>query len=138
MGPALLRTPTWKVKASQSGSFVGISQIEHLETDLGRGDDTVGNPRRAQISQYVFFELILLLKLDEQFPVEQFEARVSQSKAPSPPLMIACMLSPAGRFTKTGTGNEVLAAEDSGAARSVVSMMTCVLYPQEGTGTQDS
>ena len=38
---------------------------------LGRGDDTVGNPHRAQISQ---FELVLLLKLDKQFPVERFEA----------------------------------------------------------------
>ena len=28
--------------------------------------------------QFELFELILLLKLDEQFPVEQFEARVSQ------------------------------------------------------------
>ena len=33
------------------------------------------------------FELILLLKLDKQFPVEQFEAAVSQSTAPSPPLI---------------------------------------------------
>ena len=36
---------------------------------LGRGDDTVGNPHRAQISrstisQFELFELILLLKLD--------------------------------------------------------------------------
>ena len=32
------------------------------------------------------FEFILLLKLDKQFPVEQFEATVSQSTVPSPPL----------------------------------------------------
>ena len=31
-------------------------------------------------------ELILLLKLDEQFPVEQFEAAASQRTVPSPPL----------------------------------------------------
>ena len=31
---------------------------------LGREDDTVGNPHRAQISQFEIFELIRLLKLD--------------------------------------------------------------------------
>ena len=35
-----------------------------------------------------FFELILVLKLDKQFPVEQFEATVSQSTVPSPPLRV--------------------------------------------------
>ena len=45
-----------------------------------------GNPHRAQISQFELFELILLLKLEKRFPVEQFEATVSQSKVPSPPL----------------------------------------------------
>ena len=53
---------------------------------IGGEDDAVGNPHRAQISQFEFFELILLLKLDKQFPVEQFEATVSQSTVPSPPL----------------------------------------------------
>ena len=53
---------------------------------VGRGDATVGNPHRAQICQFEFFELILLLKLDKQFPVEQFEATASQSTVPSPPL----------------------------------------------------
>ena len=33
---------------------------------FGRGDDTVGNPRRAQISQFELFELILLLKIGKQ------------------------------------------------------------------------
>ena len=42
---------------------------------------------RARISQLELFELILLLKLDKQFPVEQFEATVSQSTVPSPPLI---------------------------------------------------
>ena len=46
---------------------------------FGRGDETVGNPHRAQISQFEFFELTLLLKLDKQLPVERFEATVSQS-----------------------------------------------------------
>ena len=53
---------------------------------FGRGDDTVGNPHRAQIYQLELFELILLLKFDKQFPVEQFEATVSQSTVPSRPL----------------------------------------------------
>ena len=57
----------------------------------GRGDDTVGNPHRAQMFQFELFELVLLLKLDEQFPVEQFEASraeaaVSQSAVACPPL----------------------------------------------------
>ena len=46
---------------------------------------------RAQISQFELFELILLLKLDKQFPVEQFEAAMSQSTVPSPPLKFACV-----------------------------------------------
>ena len=41
---------------------------------------------RAQISQFEFFELILMLRLDKRSPVEQFEATVSQSTVPSPPL----------------------------------------------------
>ena len=53
---------------------------------VGRGDDTVGNPHRAQIVQFELFDFILLLKLDKQFPVEQFEAAASQSTAPSLPL----------------------------------------------------
>ena len=45
-------------------------------------------PRRAQISQCELFELIPLLKLNKQFPVEQFEATVSQSTVPSPFLIV--------------------------------------------------
>ena len=57
---------------------------------LGRGDDTVGNPHRAQIVQFELFELILLLKSDKRLPVEQFEATVSQSKEGTlPPLLSA-------------------------------------------------
>ena len=55
-------------------------------TLLGRGDDTVGNPRRAQTSQFEFVELTILLQVDKRFPVEQFEATVSQSTVPSPTL----------------------------------------------------
>ena len=49
-----------------------------------KGDDAVGNPRRAQFSQFELFELkfisysclsfILLLKLDKRIPIERFEA----------------------------------------------------------------
>ena len=54
---------------------------------FGRGDDEVGIPHRAQIYRFELFELLLLLKLDKEFPVEQFEATVSsQSTLPSPPL----------------------------------------------------
>ena len=35
-----------------------------------------------------FSSFILLLKLDKQFPIEQFEATVSQSTVPSPPLKV--------------------------------------------------
>ena len=62
---------------------------------FGMGDDAVGNPHRAQlfhraqILQFDRFELILLLKLDKQFPVERFEAsrairgsRISVSSTP--------------------------------------------------------
>ena len=38
---------------------------------------------RAQISQFELFELILLLKSGNQFPVQRFEATVSQSTVPS-------------------------------------------------------
>ena len=44
------------------------------DTMFGRGDDTVGNPHRAQMSHFELFELILLFQLDKQFPVEQIEA----------------------------------------------------------------
>ena len=57
---------------------------DFLKQSVGRGDDTVGNPHRTQIYQIELFKLILLLKLDKQLPVEQFEAAVSQSTVPSP------------------------------------------------------
>ena len=55
---------------------------------FGRGDDTVGNPHRAQFSQFELFELILLLKSDERFPVERFEATGSHSTVPVPPPLL--------------------------------------------------
>ena len=60
-----------------------------VRAEFGRGDDTVGNPHRTQICKFELFELVLLLKLVKQFTVEQFEATVSQSTVPSPPLIKA-------------------------------------------------
>ena len=61
-----------------------------------KGDDTVGNPCRAQIAQFELFEISLLWKLDKQFPVKRFEATVSQSAVPSPPLKV----SPIGKIVQ--------------------------------------
>ena len=52
------------------------------------GDDAVGNPHRAQSSQFVLFEFLLLLNLDSQFPVERFEATVSQSRVITLPTLL--------------------------------------------------
>ena len=49
------------------------------------GDDTVGNPRRAQISRFELFELVLLLNLYRPFSIERFEPTVFQSTVSSPP-----------------------------------------------------
>ena len=54
-----------------------------MATILGRGDHTVGNPRRAQTSQFELLELIPLLKLDKQFSTERFEPTLSQSTVSS-------------------------------------------------------
>ena len=61
---------------------------------IGRGNDTFGNPHRAQISQFELFELVLLLKLDKQLPVEQLEQTVSQSTVPSPPVSVGKAVTP--------------------------------------------
>ena len=53
---------------------------------FGRGDDTVGNPHRAHFFQFELFEPVVLLKLDRQCSLEQFEPTVSQSTV-SPPLL---------------------------------------------------
>ena len=68
----------------RSAPAVRASDCDPCAADVVRGGDTVGNPHRAQIVQFELFELILLLKLDNKFPVEQFEATVSQSTVPSP------------------------------------------------------
>ena len=47
-------------------------------------NDRVNAQQTNQMSQFEFFELILLLRLDKAFPFKQFEATVSQSTVPSP------------------------------------------------------
>ena len=71
---------------------------------LGRGENTVGNPRRARISQFELFELILLLKLNRQLSVERFEARVSRSTVPSPTLTRDPLRHGCGRFSEAQPG----------------------------------
>ena len=56
---------------------------------IGRGDVSVGNPDGARIYVFLIFELILLFYLDKLFPVEQFEAAVSQSTVPLPLLPLS-------------------------------------------------
>ena len=59
---------------------------------VGDGDDTVGNPRQAQIAQFEMFKLIFLFRLNNQIPVERLEATVSQSTVPSPLLNSCCVV----------------------------------------------
>ena len=63
-------------------------RITWFKQTFGRGDDSVGSPHGAQISQFELLELILLLILNKQFRVEQLEATVSQSTVPSTPLNV--------------------------------------------------
>ena len=58
---------------------------------------------RAQISQLELFELILLLKLDNQLSIEQFEAAVSQSMVSSPRLISTRPHPPRGSVAGTQT-----------------------------------
>ena len=73
-----------------------------LFDSVGRGDDAVGDPRRAQLSQFEFFELILVLKSEKQFPVEQFEATVIVSVNSTVPPSYPAHGSPAGYALQRG------------------------------------
>ena len=53
---------------------------------VGRGDDTVGNPHRAQISQFELFELILLLKFDKA-PYRAIRGNSISVSSTLPPLL---------------------------------------------------
>ena len=61
---------------------------------LGRGMIRLETLIELKFLNSSFFKLILLLELDKQFPVEQFEATVSQSTVPSPPLTVALLAAP--------------------------------------------
>ena len=52
---------------------------------VGRGDDAVGNPDRAQICKFELFELILLLKVDNTAPCRAIsrQQHLSQKYYPS-------------------------------------------------------
>ena len=69
---------------------VHMMSVEHpygatiRDVVFGKGDDTVGNPHRAQLVQFELFESCLLLELDKHFSIEQFEPTVSQSTVSSP------------------------------------------------------
>ena len=54
-------------------------------THIGRGDNTVGSPHRAQIVQFEFLGAYPRIELDDKFPVEQFEATASQFSLQYPP-----------------------------------------------------
>ena len=78
---------------------------------------------------------LLLSKLDKQFPVEQFEATVSQSTVPSPPLIHTLPISSKQIFRKLsrgmGAGTNVAAQKEgheekeSQSARSFLIITIC-------------
>ena len=79
-----LRGSSVKLGTTQNTEKIRMAPAQGWYAQIGRGDDTVGNPHRAQLSQ--LFELVLLLEVDEQSSIEQFEAAVSRSTVPSPSL----------------------------------------------------
>ena len=83
------------ISAENSSSKLEVSE---------RGDDTVGNPHRAQIVQFELFELILLLKLYKGFSIEQFEPTVSQPQQ-HPPLSRSTARSRARQPRASGTSS---------------------------------
>ena len=76
------------------------------------GDATAGNPHRAQTSPCELFELILLLDLEKQLPVERFEAAVSQSAVPFPPPLTGLPVAagPAAAWDRAAAGSAAGAA----------------------------
>ena len=58
-----------------------IPTLQASEGGMIRLETLIG----LEISQFEFFELIILSKLDKEFSIEQFEPTVSQSTVPSPP-----------------------------------------------------
>ena len=79
--PRYIKNPVITPPSSRALFLFGLgpASISSGGTTLGRGDDTVGNPHRAQMYQ---FELAILLKLDVEFSIERSEPTVSQSTVP--------------------------------------------------------
>ena len=92
---------------SWGGACRGL-EVAEMQS-IRRGDDVVGNPHRAQISQSELFELTLVSKVSKQFPVERFEATVSQSTVPSPPqARHSLMVTDDGRTYSFGDNNKAI------------------------------
>ena len=62
------------------------TNVNNNNNDICNMYFTVGNPHRAQMSQFELFVILLLLKVIKPFSIEQFEATGSQSTVHSPPL----------------------------------------------------
>ena len=79
------------------------------------------------MSRFELFELILLLELDKRFSIEQFQATVSQSAVPSPPLRLAGLVSEfvAGRTCKHQVG-ERGSAPRRGRHSTIVVPVECI------------
>ena len=69
-GPDLTLGKTSSMRAAETGNKSACIQVR-------RADDTVGNPHRAQICQFEFFELFLLFNVDNHLSIEQFELTAS-------------------------------------------------------------
>ena len=87
----LLHHPLCISSSGERPESLSAAVVRARATSFGRKDDRVGKAHRTQTSQFELFELfelIPLLKLDKQLSIEQFEATVSQSTVPSPPLLV--------------------------------------------------
>ena len=87
--------------ASRQGTCAGAANLR----TIGRGADTVGNPYRAQISQFELFELILLLKLYNSLSSNSSRQYLSQ-QYPPPPLRTKILDSRGTFVSKAPQGNE--------------------------------
>ena len=56
---------------------LSLPRYIHISIPFGGGDDMGGSPHQARIARFLFFELILFLKLDKKFSVEQLETSSS-------------------------------------------------------------
>ena len=56
---------------------LSLSLYIYIYSRIGRGDDTVGSPHRAQISQFELFGLKVLNSSFSSFPLTEVRRRVS-------------------------------------------------------------